>query len=336
MRTTIEDVANKVNLSIATVSRVINNSPNVSKKTRQLILRTMEEMDYRPYYHQAQKSIRVVGVLVPDIKNMYFPIVLQAMEKEFMKSNYNIFLCHTAENMEEERVYLDTLLAKNVDGLIFFAARPMDFNNTHIKDISKKIPVLIINDYMLGSNVYSVMSDMVEGSYQAVSYLTGLGHKKIAIIDGPISYSFNRDKLLGYKNAMAERKIEERDDYTFFDTPYEDGGYRGAKKFIGLEDRPTAILCASDQIAIGAMSAIYEAGFSIPGDFSLMGYGNIPLSAKLHPPLTTVNQFPEKIGKLSAQTIIKAITKEDVEPKKTLVHPELCIRSSCRTLNKGK
>jgi len=333
MKTTITDVAQKVGVSIATVSRVINNSPYVSNKTRQNILRTMEEMNYKPYYRLTMKSIRVVGVLVPDINNMFYPPVLKTMEKEFIKNHYNIFLCHTSESLEDERTYLDTLLSKNVDGLIIFSARPMDFNNTHIKEISKKIPVLIINDYMLGSNVYSVMSDMIEGSYQATNYLGDLGHKKIAFLDGKLEYSMNRDKLMGYKNALAEKGIEVRDDYIIFDTPYEDGGYRGVKKLLGLKDRPTAILCASDQLAIGVMSALYEQGYSIPEDFSLIGYGNIPISAKIYPPLTTVNQFPEKIGRISSRTIMRAIAKEEIEQRKILLHPQMCIRNSCKALD---
>ena len=179
------------------------------------------------------------------------------------------------------------------------------------------------------------MSDMVEGSYQATNYLESLGHKKIALIDGKLDYSINRDKLLGYKNLLYEKGIEARDDYIIFDTPYEDGGYRGAKKLLALKDRPTAILCASDQLAIGAMSALYEQGFSIPGDFSLVGFGNIPISAKIYPPLTTVDQFPRTMGSLSAKIIMKSINNEVIEQRKTLVYPELRIRNSCRAINKN-
>jgi len=333
VKPTIKDVAKKANVSIATVSRVVNSSSYVSSKTRQLVSGAMDELGYKPYKRLTLKSNRIVGVLVPDINNMYYPQVLQSMEKEFIKNNYNIFLCHTAESLEDEKMYLDTLLSKNVDGIISFSSRPKDSSNSHIKDISKKIPVLLINEYILGSNTYSVMPDMIEGSYLAISYLVELGHRKIAFINGYYNYSSYQDKLLGYRNALAENEIGYRDDYVVFDTIYEDGGYRGANKLLGLKDRPTAILCASDQMAIGTLRAIYEKGYSIPEDFSIIGYGNIPVSANLYPPLTTVNHFPKKIGKISAHTIMNAIAKEEIEQRKILLHPQLCIRESCRAIN---
>jgi len=332
MKPTIKDVAERADVCIATVSRVINNHPNISNKTRKLVLDAMEDLNYTPYYRLASKSTKVVGVLVPDINNMYYPTVLKAIEKEFLKSNYNIFFCHTAENIDEEKRYLDTLLNKNVEGLIFFSARPKDSKNHYIEDISKRIPVLMINDYLSGSNVYSVMSDGVEGLYQATKYLIDLGHRKIGFINGNLNYSSYNDKLLGYKNALTDNEIEINDDYILFETPYTRGGYNGVKKLFKLREKPTAILTASDQIAIGAMKAIYEEGYLIPKDFSIIGYANIPIGEDIYPGLTTVNQFGEKIGKTAAQIIMGAINTDYVGPKKTLIHPELKIRNSCRVL----
>jgi len=329
MSTTITDIAKRVGVSISTVSRVINNSVNVSDETRQKILEVMEELNYKPYYSLVMKSTKVIGVLVPDINNMYYPQVLKAMEKEFINNRYNIFLCNTSNSIEEEKVYLETLKIKNVDGLIFFSSRPKN-SNSYIKNISKKIPVLLINEYILGSNTYSILTDQVEGTFQAVNYLIELGHKKIAFINVHYDYPTYEDKLMGYKNALEENDIEYRDEYVVFDSGYEEGGYRGTKKLFDLKkNKPTAILTASDQMAIGVYRAVYEQGYSIPKDFSVIGYGNIPVSANLYPPLTTVNHYPKKIGKLAANTIMKAIARKEIEHRKIIMHPQLLIRDSC-------
>jgi DNA-binding LacI/PurR family transcriptional regulator len=196
------------------------------------------------------------------------------------------------------------------------------------------MPVLMINDYMIGSNVYSVMTDETEGAFQAVKYLIKLGHKKIAFINGDVDYTTYLYKLRGYERALEANGIEFDEKYHIKQTPYEEGGYLGTKKILQMkEDRPTAIFTASDQIAVGVYKAIYEAGLKIPLDFSVVGFSGIPLSKELFPELTTVDQFAYNTGSKAGRTLMKLIAGETLEQKRILLEPKLIIRNSCKNIS---
>ncbi|MDI3547176.1 MAG: LacI family transcriptional regulator [Halanaerobiales bacterium] len=335
MPITIRDIAEKANVSIATVSRVLNNSSQVSKETKDKVEKVIKELNFKPNVFARgliKKSINTIGVILPDLNNLFYPAVIKGIEDELEKQNYNIFLCNTDESITKEKKYIKTLLEKHVDGIIFLGTRPTGFeNNKHIVELSKKLPVLMINDYIIGSNVYSVMTDEVNGAYKAVNYFLSLGHKKIGFINGNVDFTTYKYKLRGYKKALEDNKIPLNEKYVINETPYEKGGYLGVKKLLSLKDRPTAIFTASDQIAIGAMNAIFESGYS-SDDFSVIGYGDIPILNELYSGLTTVNQFPYYTGQLAAETIIKVINQEELKQRKIILEPELSIRKSCKAL----
>lgn len=336
MAITIRDIAKRANVSIATVSRVLNNSSKVSKETKDKIHRVMEELNYKPNALARgliKRSLRTVGVLIQDMNNIFYPAVIKGIEDELEIHDYNIFLCNTDSNLDKEKKYIDTLVGKGVDGIIFMGTRPVGMkHNEHIAALCKKIPVLIINDDIIGVDVYSVATNEVNGAYKAISYFIELDHRKIAFINGNTDYTTYRYKFEGYKRAILDNGIDLNPDYIIQEEPYEKGGYKGAKKLLSLKNRPTAIFSASDQIAIGIIRAVFEAGYSIPDDFSIIGFSGVPISAEIFPQLTTVNQFPFKTGKIAASLIIKAINKQQLEQRKILIEPELSIRKTCRKL----
>jgi len=332
---TIKDIAKKAGVSTATVSRVLNDSALISDETKKIVRRIMKELGYSRFTkaeNMVKRSMKTVGLLVPDIRNIFLPLLVKAVEDEMDKNSYNIFLCHTDGNIAKEKRYLDTLLEKGVDGIILIGTRPAKLNHKYISNLSEKIPVMIINDYIIGSNVYSVMADEVEGSYKAITHLISLGHKKIAFINGDVDYTTYRYKNRGYEKALNDNDIEINPDYIIKEAPYEDGGYRGAEKLMDLPDRPTAIFTASDQIAIGAIRAVYKKGYKIPDDVSLVGISGLPLSAELYPSLTTVDVFPHIAGKTAASILLKLIKGEKLTQKKILIEPKLVIRESVRSI----
>ncbi len=337
MTVTINDVARKAKVSVATVSRVINDSILISERTKKNVRKAIKELDYKPYARARQlikKSLRAVALLIPDIKNIFYPIVIRGVEDELEKNDYSLFICNTDENIEKERKYLDTLIDKGVDGMIFLGTRPAELKQQYIINLSEKMPVLMINDYMIGSNVYSVMTDETEGAYQAVNYLIGLGHKKIAFINGDVDYTTYRYKYRGYERALEANGLEVDGKYHIKETPYEGGGYLGTKKILQMkEERPTAIFTASDQIAVGVYKAIYEAGLKIPGDFSVVGFSGIPLSKELYPELTTIDQLAYSTGNLAGGTLLKLIAGKTLEQKRILLEPKLVVRNSCRDIS---
>jgi len=336
LNVTIKDVAKKADVSIATVSRFLNNKPKVSKGAKQRIANAISELKYEPYAMAKgliKRKMKTIGLLMPDIRNLFYPIVIKGVEDELEKNNYNIFVCHSDEKIDKEKKYLDTLLDKGVEGIIFLGTRsPKKEKNDHILELSNSIPILMINEYLIGSNVYSVMSDQVEGAYKAITYLIENGHREIAFINGNTDYTTYRHKLRGFMKAFNDYSIEPNEDFIIKTTPYEDGGYDGANKILSHNEKPTAFFTASDQIAYGSIRALIEKGFNVPKDFSVIGYGNIDISANIYPELTTVDQFPYKTGKMAAKKIINILEKEGLDQKKILIEPELVIRKSSRSI----
>lgn len=276
-----------------------------------------------------QRNMRAVGVLIPDITNLYYPIVVKVLEDELWKNEFNIYLCNTGENIEREKSYITSLLKKGVAGMIFLGTRPTSGTNNHITELSEKMPVLLMNDYLIGANVYSVMADEIEGAYKATVYLLQLGHERIGFINGGVSFTTYQYKFEGYKRALQDHGIEIRQELIVDIDPHEEGGYVGTNKLLRIKNPPTAIFAASDQIAIGAIRACYEAGKKIPRDISVIGFSNIPIAASLYPPLTTVDQFPQKTAKIAADMIVKLIKKESLAQKRIILDPKIEIRSSC-------
>ena len=335
MGTTMRDVAMACKVSIATVSRVLNNPLSVADETRVKIEKAISELGYRHAF-VAQKnistSLRTIGLILPDINNVYYPAVIRGIEDELAKNNYSLFICNSDENIDKEKAYIATLIKKRVDGVMFLGTRDAQVSQDHIIRLSTDFPVLLINDHIIGSNVYSIMADEVEGSYRAVRYLIELGHRRIAYVRGDGDYTTYRYKYEGYEKALHDANIEISGDFIVSVDPHERGGYDAGSKMLALQNTPTAIFAANDQLAIGIMKAVYEAGLTIPKDISLVGFSDIPIAAELYPPLTTVNQFPYRTGVIAAQTIVKVINKEEMTQRRIILEPKLSIRKSCKAI----
>ncbi len=334
---TIKDIAKKANVSIATVSRVLNDSDLVSEETKEHIKKIIKEMDYQPNALARgliTNKTKVVGVMIPDINNLFYPAVVRGIEDFLEQNDYNTFLCNTDNDIAKEKKYINTLIKNRVEGIILMGTRPIDpKKNEHINGVGTKLPVVMINDYVVGSNVYCVLTDEVEGAYMAVKYLIELGHKKIAYVTGEKDYTTYLNKQIGYEMALREYDIKINPDYIIRDTPYPEGGARAAFKLLyNMDSKPTAIFTGSDQIAMGIMKAAYEMGLKIPEDLSIIGYANMPISADLYPELTTVNQYPYETGKMAADILIRIINGEKLRQKKYIIDPELLVRKSCRSL----
>lgn len=336
--TTIRDIAKLANVSIATVSRVVNSPEKVEESTRARIKQIMQELDYRPNALARGlkvSSTKTIAIMIPDINNLFYPAVVRGTEDTFEKNDYSVFLCNTDKDIEKEIRYINVLLEKRVDGIIFMGTRPVQKKeNEHIIELSRKIPVVLVNDYILGANIYAVLTDEVEGAYNAVEYLIKLGHKKIAHVTGEIDvFTTYQNKYKGYEMAMKDHGLQINGAYVASDAPYPEGGYAAAKKLLQQKDRPTAIFAASDQIAMGVMKAIAENSLGVPRDISVVGYANVPISGDLWPELTTVDQFPYETGKIAAEVMTSILSGNNTLQKKVILEPQLLIRKSCRDLN---
>jgi DNA-binding LacI/PurR family transcriptional regulator len=328
---TIRDIATKAGISIATVSRVLNNSPVVNEDTRILVEKVMDELGYaKPSLalRRQMGTMQTIGLLLQDIYSFYYPAVIHGLESFLFRNGFNLFLCHTDGDKDLESRYIKTMQNKGTCGFILLGTRPTDVSQDHIIKLSKKTPVLMIHDYIVGSNVYSVITDEEEGAFQAVDHLASLGHKKIAYVRSSDAFSTYEYKYQGYSKALKKNGLHENPNYIVRVDPHEQGGGEAGNLLAAMQDRPTGILCASDQIAVGLMRAIQEHGFRIPRDFSVVGYSNSPIAAELYPRLTTIDQYPFRTGQTAGEMIIRIIQGEIPNQRKIILQPELIIRNS--------
>lgn len=331
MSVTIRDVAERSGVSIATVSRVINNTAEVAQKTRDRVEEAIRELGYEvptPSVRTLQKALRTIGLLMSDINNVHFPAVIRGMERCLFQEDYSLLVCNTDEDTGIERRYIRTLIDKGVEGIAILGARLAEQRHDHIIELSNEIPVVMIDDYLVGTNIYSVMTDEVEGAYQAVKHLVNLGHTRIAYVHGDGGYTTSMYKREGYEKALRDGDLPVDTKNIVAIDPHEEGGYEAGRLLMSMDPSPTAIFTENDQLAMGIMRAIFKSGRRVPTDMSIVGFSDSPNAAHLFPALTSVNQFPIKTGELAAKTILKAIHREPMIQRRIILQPELSVRES--------
>lgn len=333
---TIKDIAQKANVSIATVSRYLNNPEVVSDVLSQQIAAVIKDNNYTP--NKMAKALitkhnNTIGLIVPDINNIFYPPILLGIENVVEKEDYISFLCNTDQNIKREKNYIETLLSQRVAGMIIIGTRHTDSSQSeHLLELQKKVPLLMLFETMYDGIIPSISNDEAIGSYKAVKYLLKLGHKKIAFLTSEKPLTTYKHKLEGYLKALHEAKLPINPDYIIHDVEYELGGYQAMRRLLKMNNCPTAVHTANDQMAVGAIKSISEHGYKVPRDFSVIGYANASISGQTYPALTTVNQFAYDIGALAGQKILNLIKGESPDDKAILIEPQLIIRQSCSPL----
>ncbi|MDG0812295.1 catabolite control protein A [Cohnella rhizosphaerae] len=330
MTVTIYDVAREAGVSMATVSRVVNNNPNVKPQTRKKVYEAIERLGYRPNAVArglASKKTTTVGVVIPDIANANFAEVARGIEDIANMYHYNIILCNADKRKEKEIRVINTLLEKQVDGLLFMGGVVTD---EHIQAFNtSNVPIVLCATTDEKGTMPSVDIDHETAAYDAVRKLIDEGHTRIAMISGTLQDPANGyARYQGYKRAIEESGI------AFDETLVRVGNYRyesgieAVKYFMELAERPTAVFAATDEMAIGAIHGIQDAGLSVPGDISVIGVDNIRLASMVRPLLTTVAQPMYDIGAVSMRLLTKLMKKENVEQARVTLHHELIVRNS--------
>ena len=327
---TIKDVAKNAGVSYATVSRALNNHPEINEETRKKIFKIASEMGYQPNaiaQGLVKKETKTIGLVIPDITNPFFPEVARGVEDAASTEGYSVFLCNTNWSEEQEEKYLEVLMKKQVDGIVI---GPSSERIGHIKKVfhSGIKPAVFISriDY---SNSTSILIDNVTGARMAVEHLISKGHKKIAFIGGLKDAFSNQDRLLGYKNALEMNEIPINKDYILNSDFKRESGHHTTQMILQLDPRPSAIFAANDMLALGAIQAIKEAGFSIPEDIAVVGFDDIGFAALPEIQLTTIAQPKYDMGKLAFLTLLDQIRGGDkVINKRILLNPELIVRKT--------
>lgn len=329
---TITEIAKEAGVSKSTVSRVLNNKPDVLPETKKRILDLVKKYDFEPSVYavsMSQKRCNCIGIVVPhDIdyifKNQYYTEIQRAILKAAQERGFYVLLLCCKEMKEA----INAVKQRRVDGLIVLSPMPQHTRAlTTFKECN--IPFVTIGKCAFAGDVYQLCTDNYKGARIAVEYLLNLGHRHIAYINGPRFLPSSVERLRGYKDALAAAGILEGETVVLEEQNAIEDGYQGALKIMEEHPEVTAIFAASDSMAIGVENAARARGKRIPQDLSVVGFDNIPLSAQVTPALTTIDQHIEEKGRNSVNILLDMLTKKKkIQLKSVDIEPTLCVRES--------
>ncbi|ALC84286.1 transcriptional regulator [Bacillus gobiensis] len=321
-------------VSIATVSRVINNSKPVNHDVRIRVLKAMEQTNFLPNAmarNLAKKESLLLGVMVPEVKNTVLDDLINGINQVSRLYGYNIMLSLTAGTLENELHYFNMFREIQADGIILASE---NLKEELVKGIKvSNIPLILVGRDSLDT-VPTVHVDNVTAAYEAVTYLIQQGHRKIAMLrvrSGDIASGDHRYQ--GYVRALNEAGISIYKDWVVESGISVEDGITSMRKICEAESMPTAIFCATDRIAIGAMNYLLEIGLRVPEDVSIFGFDGIDMSSFIRPKLSTVKYSAEEIGMTAARNLIKLIRGEEISSRHWIVSHYLENRDSVCTLN---
>lgn len=336
MPTTIKDIARKANLSLSTVSRVLNNKSRqfrIKKETEELVLRTAKELNYQP--NQLARGLRLkktntVGLVVPDVSNPFFAYVTRSIQKIAHDQGYSLIVCDTDEDVKQEIEDIDLLRSKGVDGLIVM---PVGQSYEHLAFVQNKgLPLVLLDRCFDDLIASSVTVDNYKGAFEAVEHIIHAGHSQIAIIQGLQHTYTNNQRVQGYKDALNKHGISINKNYIVGNDFRKENGYVGTKFLLNVANPPTAIFATSDLITLGVLQAIFEENLKIPDDISLVAFDDIDFGPFLVSPLTTVAQPRHMMGEIAVKLLIERINNKYTECKRIVLSPKLVVRNSVRVI----
>lgn len=330
MGVTIRDVAREANVSIATVSRVLNDSGPVRASTRERVVEVATRLRYAP--SGAARSLitrqtRTLGVLLPDLYGEFFSELIRGIDRAVREAGYHMLVSMSHNERTEVEAALQMMRGR-VDGLIVMAPDPSV--DELAATLAKPLPAVLLNQPAIGGDQDRITIDNEGGARRLVSYLLSQGHRRIGLIGGPVANSDAEGRRRGYRAALRAAglsplpELEVSGDFT------EAGGFAGAGALLQLADPPTAVFAANDAMAIGALNAFMDAGLSIPRDLSLAGFDDIPMARYLHPSLTSVRVPIQELGYRATARVLELLRRSDENTRWEVVLPtELVVRASC-------
>lgn len=327
-RVRIADVAERASVSVATVSRVLNQNPRVKPHLRERVLKAIAELDYHPSgiaRNMRSQSGRVIGLIISDIQNPFFTDLVRAVEDVTYSHQYTLLLCNSDENPQKESLYVDVLFTERAAGVIMVPSS----QECCTPLLDNRIPVVMVDRKIPGLLVDSVVLDNVGGAYQATSHLIGLGHRRIGLAGAPTTVSVMLERREGYEKALREQGVPVDRTLIRSEDFKESGGYRAAQQLLSLDPRPTAIFAANNLITMGVLQAVHEHNLNIPQDISVVGFDDLPWLSLLQPPLTVISQPIYDIGAEAARLLFRRLNEGVQGQVQTIVlHPKLIVRGS--------
>lgn len=330
VRTRLKDLAEQAGVSTATVSRVLNGKAGVSSQTRKAVLAALDVLGYERPEKLRTRSEGLVGLIVPELTNPVFPALAQSIENSLAERGFTPLLCTQSPGGTTEDEYVEMLLEHGVDGIVFVSGRHADTtasNERYHRLRSRGLPIVLVNGFSEGIDAPAVSTDDAVAVELALRHLTSLGHREIGLAIGPDRYIPARRKLAAFTAALRRRDPAADPSRHVVTTLFTvEGGQAAGGELI--DSGHTAVICASDLMALGAIRAARARGLHVPDDVSVVGFDDSPLIAFTDPPLTTVRQPVVSMGEAAVSALVSEISGERVPRSELLFHPELIVRGS--------
>ncbi len=331
----IKDVAKLAGVSIATVSRYLNNPDTVQEKTRAKVQKAVQQTGYAPNslarnFRRGKTSL--VMVVLPSVGDPFFAGVMRGIWQVAQQEGYSILIRETQLNTLAFDEYSEIIFSKQADGIILLAAiSPFRKGSGRLERKGGQLPPIVIGCETVVPELSlfpSVRVDNVGAAYEATRYLIELGHQRIAFMSGQHGSLLTLDREVGYRNAMKEAGLPVADEWMVEGEQTLAGSREATRQLLALDTRPTALFCANDEMAMGAMHEIRQAGLRVPEDISVMGFDDIRYAEVLNPPLSTVAQSAEAIGEHTMLRLCRAMHGEEIGEGPEIVPHHLQIRGS--------
>lgn len=323
----IREVAMKAGVSVATVSRVLNNHSSVTDETKTKVQEAISLLNYQPSMlgrNLRNSESRLLLVLIPEISNPFYFEVIKGIEETVLKNHYHILLCETGSDPKRENIYFDLVKSKMADGII-----SMDpaVNIETLIELAEDHALIQCSEYETESGIPYVTIDHERAAYEAVQHLIELGHERIALINSDKKFLYARQREAGYLEALRENQITINHDYMYYAAQLGfDEGQRTMRQILQQEERPTAVFAVSDLLAIGALKEIHAHHIQVPDDIAIIGFDKIEYSNMTYPVLSTVEQPMYQMGCHAAQMLINSIKGNEVH--NVILQHQLVKRSS--------
>jgi DNA-binding LacI/PurR family transcriptional regulator len=328
---TIFDIAKQLQISPSTVSRALNDHPDIKEETKALVTKTAKELRYSPNpMARGLKNNRstTIGVIVPEIKHDFFSSAISGIEEIAYQSGYTIIVCQSNESFEREVVNTNVLMHQRVAGVIVSISQSTK-SGDHFQDLLKaKVPLVFFDRVCEDVPASKVVIDDYKSAYDAVTYLIEKGYKKIAHFAGPQELGICMRRWSGYVDALQDHQIPVVSELVRYGGLHEQNGYESMDALLQEQIVPDAVFAVNDPVAIGAFQKIKEAGLKIPDDVAIIGFSNNKITTLVEPQLSTVDQPSFEMGKKAAQILINTIEHRMPEPKTFVLGAKLILRGS--------
>ena len=325
---TIKDVAREAGVSVATVSRTLNQAERVSPEVRERVVLAAESLSYRPNAVARSlraRNTRTLGLVIPNIRNPFFTQMARTIEDAARERGYSLVFGNTDENPKKEAEYLNVLLGKQVDGLIISPARA---TSPYLENIVRDgVPVVFLDRFVQGIEVPVVRTDGRRAVDELVEYLVELGHERLAIISGPVETVPGLERRDAFLNGAEKRNVPVAEERVEVGDFRRESGAKAMRELLDLNEPPTAVFAANNLMALGALQVLKRTGVRMPDDISFASFDDVSWFELVNPPITAIAQPVWELGTAAAEMLPTLVEGEEVDS--VILEAELVVRESC-------